>query len=101
MIMNLGDAIKTQRKRLNLSQGALAEAMGITQAYLSQIEKNKKEPNLSTLKLLSEKLDIPLPVLFFKALDDSDVPVEKKDAYGIINKSLNEMVNSIFFSETV
>ncbi|WP_319231092.1 helix-turn-helix transcriptional regulator [Draconibacterium orientale] len=97
--MNLGDAIKTQRKRLNLSQGELAGAMGITQAYLSQIEKNKKEPNLSTLKLLSEKLDIPLPVLFFKSLDDSDVPNEKKEAYGIINKSLNEMVNSIFFSE--
>lgn len=97
--MNLGDAIKTQRKRLSLSQGELAEAMGITQAYLSQIEKNKKEPNLSTLKLLSEKLDIPLPVLFFKSLDDADVPDEKKEAYGIINKSLNEMVNSIFFSE--
>lgn len=97
--MNLGEAIKTHRKKLGLSQGDLAQSCDITQSYLSMIEKNKKEPNLSTLKVLSEKLNIPLPVLFFKSLDDADIPESKKEAYGVVSESLNNLVNSLFFAE--
>lgn len=98
-IMNLGEAIKIHRKRLGLSQGDLAQSCGITQSYLSMIEKNKKEPNLSTLKVLSGKLNVPIPVLFFKSLDDADIPESKKEAYGVVSKSLDNLVNSIFFTE--
>lgn len=94
--MNLGEAIKKQRKLIGLNQSDLATLCGITPSYLSMIEKNKKEPNLATLKRMSEHLRVPLPVLFFRALDESDVPESKKDAYGVINKSLNNMVDSLF-----
>jgi len=97
--MNLGETIKIVRKRKGLSQGELALSIGITQAYLSQIEKNKKNPNLSTLKLLSENLGLPLPVLFFKSIDDSDIPSEKKEAYNLISNTLEDLVDKIFFSE--
>ncbi len=97
--MDLGNAIKFQRKKLGISQGELAKSCEITQVYLSMIERNKKEPNLSTLKRLSEVLAIPLPVLFFKSLDESDIPEAKLEAYNLVSESLNNLVNSLFFPE--
>lgn len=96
--MNLGEAIKKQRKAMGLTQSDLATRCGITPSYLSMIEKNKKEPNLATLKRMSEHLQVPLPVLFFRALDESDVPDSKKETYGVINKSLNNLIDSLFDS---
>ena len=97
--MNLGEAIKAQRKRLDVTQSELARACAITPSYLSMIEKNKKEPNLATLKRLSDKVQIPLPVLFFKSLDKQDIPESKRDTYNIISPSLDDLVNKIFLDE--
>ena len=44
----------------------------ISQSYLSQIENNQKEPNISTLKLISNQLQVAVPILFFLALDEAD-----------------------------
>lgn len=62
--MDLGQTIKSIRKQKGLKQNQFAELCEITQAYLSQIENNLKEPNLSTLKVISDKLETPLPILF-------------------------------------
>lgn len=45
------ERLKIIRKTLNLKQGAFAEKLGITQAYLSEIEKGKK--SISATVLLS------------------------------------------------
>jgi len=97
--MNLGKSIQSARKKLKISQGELADASGITQAYLSQIENNKKEPNLSTLKKISETLNIPLPILFFSSLSSEDIPDDKKEAFSLINNSLNNLITSIFTTD--
>ena len=66
--MDLGKTIKKIRKQKRQTQGEFALSCGITQTYLSQIESNLKEPNLSTLKSISESLNVPLPILFFLSL---------------------------------
>ena len=48
--MKLGTAIKAIRTKNGLKQFELAQRCDITQTYLSQIENNLKEPNISTLK---------------------------------------------------
>lgn len=63
--MDLGETIKSIRKQKGLKQNEFAQLCNITQAYLSQIENNLKEPNLSTLRVISNNLGIPLPILFF------------------------------------
>ena len=98
--MNLGESIKSLRKRKNISQGELALSCKITQAYLSQIENNRKEPNLATLKTISKELDVPLPIIFYTAMSEEDIPDSKKEAFGMINPSLNNLISSIFLSET-
>lgn len=97
--MDLGGAIKAQRKKIGINQGELAKLCDITQSYLSMIEKNKKEPNLATLKILSKNLGIPTPILFFMSLDESDIPDTKKDAYNVVSDSLESLVNSLFLNK--
>ena len=85
--MNLGKAISDLRKKKKLKQLELAEKCNITQAYLSHIENNKKEPHISTLKEISKALDIPLPIIFFLSLDDADISVEKKELSSFLFKN--------------
>jgi transcriptional regulator with XRE-family HTH domain len=94
--MDLGLAIKSIRVQKGLKQNQFAELCNITQAYLSQIENNNKEPNLSTLKVISSKLGTPLPILFFLSLDNDDVKPEKKEAFKIIAPSIKSLVNQFF-----
>ncbi|MCZ8089342.1 helix-turn-helix transcriptional regulator [Flavobacterium sp.] len=94
--MNLGTVIKNIRKQKGQTQSEFASVCGITQTYLSQIEGNLKEPNLSTLKEISNNLDVPLPILFFLSLDENDVNPEKRKAFEIINPSVKSLVSEFF-----
>lgn len=98
MVMNLGLAIKNIRKQKGLKQNQFAEMCQITQAYLSQIENNAKDPNLSTLKTISNKLEMPLPVLFFLSMENNDVPEHKQHAFGLIAPSIKSLVNEFFIT---
>ncbi len=94
--MNLGYQIKNIRKQKGLTQAEFALSIGITQTYLSQIEGNLKEPNLSTLKSISVGLDVPLPILFFLSMTEEDVKPNKRNAFKIISPSVNSLVNEFF-----
>lgn len=94
--MNLGNVIKNIRKQKGQTQGEFAESSGITQTYLSQIENNLKEPNLSTLKSISQSLDIPLPVMFFLSLTDEDIQTDKKESFELIKPSVKLLVDEYF-----
>jgi transcriptional regulator with XRE-family HTH domain len=94
--MDLGSVIKKNRKLRGLTQSELAENCGITQTYLSQIEGNHKEPNLSTLKLISDNLELPLPILFFLSMTEDDVQHDKRQAFQIISPSMKSLVNEFF-----
>lgn len=94
--MNLGTVIKNKRKQKGLTQEEFALACGITQTYLSQIEGNKKEPNLSTIKEISKKLEIPLPILFFLSIDSEDISVEKREDFESISPKVKTLVSDFF-----
>ena len=94
--MDLGTIIKNTRKQQRQTQNEFAESCGISQTYLSQIENNAKEPNLSTLKEISKNLEIPLPILFFLSLNAEDIPEEKRKAFEIVNPSVKSLINEFF-----
>lgn len=94
--MDLGNIIKSIRKQKGQTQGEFALSCGITQTYLSQIEGNLKEPSLSTLKSISENLNIPLPILFFLSMTEDDVQPNKRQAFEIIRPSIKSLVNEFF-----
>ncbi len=71
---NLGNRIRTLRKKLGLSQKELAKQVGLTPSFISQLEKNLISPSLDSLFKLSEKLNTQ-PVYF---LIDGDNEQAKK-----------------------
>lgn len=94
--MNLGKVIKDIRTGKKIQQKELSQAGNISVTYLSQIENNKKEPTLSTLQALSKCLEIPLPIIFFMALEENDIPPNKKEFYKHLHPSLNGFIREFF-----
>lgn len=97
--MNLGNIIAEIREKRGLKQKDLADDCNITQAYLSQIENNRKEPNLSTLKTISKVLDIPLPIMFFLSIDKDDLPPQKQTAFEMLHPLIRNLINDFFISD--
>lgn len=96
--MNIGVAIKNLRQQKGLKQTDFATKCGLSQSYLSSIEKGRKEPTLSILKQISGALAIPMPVLVFFSLDKNDIPEAKQDAYEILEPSIKGLLNDVFIS---
>lgn len=56
----VGDQIRRARLRLDWTQAHLALACGVTQTAVSYWETGKREPGLAELRLLAEKLGVPV-----------------------------------------
>ncbi len=50
--------LKKKRESLGLSQNGLAERLGITQTFLSEIERGRKNPSLEQFFRICEALEI-------------------------------------------
>jgi transcriptional regulator with XRE-family HTH domain len=97
--MNLGNTIKDIRKQRGFSQTVLAELCNISQTYLSQIENNQKEPNISTLKIISGKLSVAIPILFFLSLDEADIAPGKKQLFQAIGPTVKTLIKELVTDE--
>jgi len=62
--MSTGFIIKQLRLAEGVTQGFLAEKLGISRVYLSQVERGRLQPGLNLLKSVSQECKIPLPLLF-------------------------------------
>lgn len=94
--MTIGEIIHALRKKAGYSQVTLAERCAISQTYLSQIEKDKRDPHLSTLRVICKNLNIPLPLLFFFTIDANDVPSKKRQAFDTLYPSIKQLLTTVF-----
>lgn len=67
--MMLGQKIRQKRQGKGLSLTDLAEKIGRTPSFLSQIERGLAEPSITSLRKISEALDVPI---FYFLLDTSE-----------------------------
>ena len=65
----LSTALKKLRYRRGITQADLAETLGVTQQAVARWERNKSEPDFSTLKKLSNYFNVSTDYL----LDNGDV----------------------------
>ncbi|OIQ19316.1 MAG: hypothetical protein BM557_06325 [Flavobacterium sp. MedPE-SWcel] len=96
--MNIGNAIKDLRQQKGLKQIDFAVECGLSQSYLSSIEKGRKEPTLSILKQIANALSIPMPVLVFFSIDQEDIDESKKEAFKMLEPSIKGLINDVFIS---
>jgi len=62
-LQNLGNTIAMCRDRLHLTQHELAEMVGVSDAFLSNVERGIKYPRLETLCSISEALNVSFDAL--------------------------------------
>jgi transcriptional regulator with XRE-family HTH domain len=69
----LSRALKVMRQFHNQSQTAMANTLGISGSYLSEIESGKKEPTLDLLNKYATNFNVPLSSIlaFSETLDGS------------------------------
>jgi transcriptional regulator with XRE-family HTH domain len=66
-LTELGDFIRQQRQRSAMSLRKLADAAGISNPYLSQIERGLRKPSAEILKSLARALSIRAEALYERA----------------------------------
>jgi transcriptional regulator with XRE-family HTH domain len=64
---DVGEFIRQQRERANLSLRRLADRAGISNPYLSQIERGIRRPSAEILKRISRALEISAETLYTQA----------------------------------
>ncbi len=57
--MNIGDRLREVRRLRGISLRNLAKEVGVSASFISQVEQNKCQPSLETLRKVSEALDVP------------------------------------------
>ncbi|MBI4355925.1 MAG: helix-turn-helix transcriptional regulator [Candidatus Omnitrophica bacterium] len=67
--MNVGEAIKTLRVRRQITQKFLAERCGITQGFLSLVERGDREPGFDLVEKISETLGVPPQLILLLACE--------------------------------
>lgn len=59
----IGKRIAFYRKSASLTQSVLSEKLGVTESYISQIERGSAKPSLSRLSQISDILNIDVALL--------------------------------------
>ncbi|MGQ0847612.1 MAG: helix-turn-helix domain-containing protein [Actinomycetota bacterium] len=67
VVGDVGTFIKSQRERANLSLRRLADRAGVSNPYLSQIERGVRKPSAEILKRISRALSISAETLYTRA----------------------------------
>ena len=98
--MGIGEIIKLRRRRLGYNQVKLAKILGITQTYLSQIESGIKNPSIGMLKIISIAINVPLSVLVWLSVDQSQVKPGLQEAYNDLKPIMDRLIISLLIGES-
>lgn len=99
--MTLGQIIQEYREANNMSQRQFAERCGLSNAYISILEKNESpktkeapSPTLAVFKDIAEELGISVHELMTKA-NETEVSMGQKMQYSQLRKEIHDDVAAI------
>jgi transcriptional regulator with XRE-family HTH domain len=89
---NLGEYLREQRSNAQLSLRQLADAAGVSNPYLSQIERGLRKPSADILQQLAKALRISAETLYVQAgiLDERDQEGLELRAAILADTAINE-----------
>ncbi|MFJ5143087.1 helix-turn-helix domain-containing protein [Streptomyces sp. NPDC088707] len=89
---NLGEYLREQRRTAQLSLRQLADAAGVSNPYLSQIERGLRKPSAEVLQQVAKALRISAETLYVRAgiLDEKEREELETRAVILADPSINE-----------
>ncbi len=93
----LGDYLRDQRRQAELSLRQLAEQTGVSNPYLSQIERGLRRPSAEVLQQIAKALRISAETLYVRAgiLDPSPDGVQSVEVAVLGDAGLTERQKSV------
>lgn len=98
--MSLGTRIEEKRKETGLSQESLGTLVGVSAAFISQVEKGKRNPSYGLLQKISTELDVPLEYLVggdTKTLEDPNTKLIASMSRSLDRNQKRQLVDYIHF----
>lgn len=91
----LGQTVMSYRKKANMTIRDFSDYSGISTSLISQIERNKANPSLSVLELISKALNVPLYTLFINDIDTDTLISRKKDRKKVYRENPEHIVYDV------
>ena len=85
-LRDLGEFIRDQRRSARLSLRKLSEAAGISNPYLSQIERGLRKPSAEILQAIARGLRISAETLYVRAGILDERADDEPDVVGVIDR---------------
>ena len=79
--MGLGEALHQILTARKITQKAFAKGIGKSETSVSSIINNKFSPSPKTMAKISEFLEIPQAIIYYKSIDIHEVPEDKRDVF--------------------
>lgn len=99
--MNIGKALVAIRRERSMTQKEVAIIAGISNTYLSDIEKDKKSPDLNVINAICQALNVPISLLLFKAINEDKIQdSEKQRLVREIRPYFDAIARELYFRET-
>ncbi|WP_433401251.1 helix-turn-helix domain-containing protein [Streptomyces sp. CA-146814] len=94
---NLGEYLREQRNAAQLSLRQLADAAGVSNPYLSQIERGLRKPSADVLQQVAKALRISAETLYVRAgiLDEREREELETRAVILADPSINERQKNV------
>lgn len=92
--MEIGDKIKSLRKKMDLTQEELASRSDLTKGFISQLERNLNSPSVDTLKDILEALGTNLGD-FFQEKEDEQIVFTSEDCFVGVNEKMGHSLEWI------
>jgi transcriptional regulator with XRE-family HTH domain len=96
-VESLGDYLRDQRRQAELSLRQLADQTGVSNPYLSQIERGLRRPSAEVLQQIAKALRISAETLYVRAgiLDPSPEGAESVEVAVLGDPALTERQKSV------
>ena len=95
--MEFGHTIARWRKRRGLTQTQLSQKSGLSQVFISLIERGSKTPSIDSLESIAKALEVPLALIVFQSTTPEDIGNEARRAvFEELSSSLNALADEAF-----
>ncbi len=92
--------LKERRRRLGLTQAKLAELIGVSTSFVTEIETSRKAPSFSTIEKIGRALEVPCWTFFCEDGDKFTGDVTVIDQFGYRLKQEIAKVIDLAIEET-
>ena len=93
--IDIGQRIRSHRQSNHLTLKQLAEKVGCTDAYLSQIENGRVSPSIASLKRIASALQSKITDFFVEGQDDDPVVLKQDQRISLSLDRWNAEIQSL------